>query len=73
MIPTLQDGDVILVDITQSSSSPPGVLFFHDGICLVARWQEFIPMTNTPQVRIISARLCTFLVKSRSKRRLHLR
>jgi phage repressor protein C with HTH and peptisase S24 domain len=54
MIPTLQDGDVVLVDMTQRSPSPPGVFVLHDGMGLVAKRLEYIPMSDPPRVRIIS-------------------
>jgi len=54
MIPTLLDGDVILVDMTQRSPNPPGVFVLHDGMGLVAKRLEFIPMSDPPRVRIIS-------------------
>lgn len=54
MIPTLQDGDVVLVDMTQRSPNPPGVFVLHDGMGLVAKRLEFIPMSDPPRVRIIS-------------------
>jgi SOS-response transcriptional repressor LexA len=53
-IDDLQDGDVILVDMTQRSPNPPGVFVLHDGMGLVAKRLEFIPMSDPPRVRIIS-------------------
>lgn len=35
MTPTLNEGDVILVDINQRNSIPPGVFVLHDGMALV--------------------------------------
>lgn len=54
MIPTLQDGDVVLVDLTQRSPIPPGVFVLHDGMGLVAKRLEHVPMSDPPCVRIIS-------------------
>jgi phage repressor protein C with HTH and peptisase S24 domain len=54
MIPTLQDDEVILVDMTQSSPNPPSVFVLHDGMGLVAKRLEFIPMSDPPSVRINS-------------------
>ena len=57
MIPTLEDGDVILVDLNQRSPNPPGVFVLHDGIGLVAKRLEHIPLSDPPRVRIISDNL----------------
>ena len=54
MIPTLQNGDVVLVDLTQRSPIPPGVFVLHDGMGLVAKRLEHVPMSDPPRVRIIS-------------------
>lgn len=54
MIPRLHDGNVVLVDMTQRSPNPPGVFVLHDGMGLVAKRLEFIPMSDPPRVRIIS-------------------
>jgi phage repressor protein C with HTH and peptisase S24 domain len=54
MIPTLQDGDVVLVDMNQRNPIPPGVFVLHDGMGLVAKRLEYIPMSDPPRVRIIS-------------------
>lgn len=54
MIPTLQDGDVVLVDMNQRSPVPPGIFVLHDGMGLVAKRLEYIPMSDPPRLRIIS-------------------
>ena len=54
MIPTLQDGDVVLVDMNQRSPVPPGVFVLHDGMGLVAKRLEYVPMSEPPRLRIIS-------------------
>lgn len=54
MTPTLNDGDVILVDMNQRSPIPPGVFVLHDGMGLVAKRLEHVPMSDPPRVRIIS-------------------
>ena len=54
MIPTLQDGDVVLVDMNQRNLIPPGIFVLHDGMGLVAKRLEYIPMSDPPAVRIIS-------------------
>jgi len=54
MIPTLQDGDTVLVDMNQKAPKPPGVFVLHDGMGLVAKRLEFIPMSDPPRIRITS-------------------
>jgi phage repressor protein C with HTH and peptisase S24 domain len=54
MTPTLIDGDVILVDMNQRQPLPPGVFVLHDGMGLVAKRLEHVPMSDPPRVRIIS-------------------
>lgn len=54
MTPTLNDGDVILVDMNQRNPIPPGVFVLHDGMGLVAKRLEHVPMSDPPRVRIIS-------------------
>ena len=54
MLPTLNDSDTILVDMNQRNPSPPGVFVLHDGMGLVAKRLEHVPMSDPPRVRIIS-------------------
>lgn len=54
MIPTLVDGEVILVDMNERNPIPPGIFVLHDGLGLVAKRLEHVPMTDPPRVRIIS-------------------
>jgi phage repressor protein C with HTH and peptisase S24 domain len=54
MMPTLNEGDVILVDMNQRNPIPPGVFVLHDGMGLVAKRLEHVPMSDPPRVRIIS-------------------
>lgn len=54
MTPTLKEGDVVLVDMNQRNPAPPGVFVLHDGMGLVAKRLEHVPMSDPPQVRIIS-------------------
>lgn len=54
MMPTLNDGDVVLVDMHQRSPVPPGIFVLHDGIGLVAKRLEHVPMSDPPTVRILS-------------------
>jgi len=54
MIPRLQDGNVVLVDMTQRSPNPPRFFVLYDGMGLVAKRLEFIPMNEPPKVCIIA-------------------
>jgi phage repressor protein C with HTH and peptisase S24 domain len=54
MLPTLEDGDTVLVDMNQRSPVPPGIFVLHDGMGLVAKRLEHIPMSDPPRLRIIS-------------------
>lgn len=54
MLPTLEDGDTVLVDMNQRTPTPPGVFVLHDGMGLVAKRLEHIPMSDPPRLRIIS-------------------
>ena len=54
MMPTLHDGDVVLVDVGRKSPTPPGIFILHDGMGLVAKRLENIPNNDPPMVRVIS-------------------
>jgi phage repressor protein C with HTH and peptisase S24 domain len=54
MMPTLQGGDIVLVDLARRSPTPPGIFVVHDGLGLVAKRLEHIPNTEPARVRIIS-------------------
>lgn len=54
MTPTLQDGDVVLVDLARRNPTPPGIFVLHDGMGLVAKRLEHIPNSDPPRVRVIS-------------------
>jgi phage repressor protein C with HTH and peptisase S24 domain len=43
MLPTLSEGDRILVDITHKAPSPPGIFVLWDGAGLVAKRVEVVP------------------------------
>lgn len=53
MEPSLQAGDMILIDITKKNPSPSGIFVLFDGMGLVAKRLEFIS-GNVPSIRIIS-------------------
>jgi phage repressor protein C with HTH and peptisase S24 domain len=54
MQPTLCDGDTVLVDLSQRVPSPPGIFVLHDGLGLVAKRVEHVPMSEPARLRIIS-------------------
>lgn len=54
MLPTLNDGDVVLVDMGRRSPTPPGIFVLYDGMGVVAKRLENIPGTDPPRVRVIS-------------------
>ena len=54
MMPTLQSGDVVLVDLSRKSPTPPGIFVLFDGMGLVAKRLEHIPNNDPPKVRVIS-------------------
>ena len=54
MVPTLQDGDAVLVDMTRQLPNPPGIFVLDDGMGLVAKRLEHIPNSDPSSVRVIS-------------------
>lgn len=54
MVPTLLDGDTVLVDMTRRTPNPPGIFVLDDGIGLVAKRLEHIANSDPPAVRVIS-------------------
>lgn len=54
MMPTLHDGDVVLVDLARALPTPPGIFVLFDGMGLVAKRLEHIPNPDPPRVRVIS-------------------
>lgn len=58
MMPTLHDGDIVLVDTGRRIPTPPGIFVLHDGMGLVAKRLEHIPNSDPPRVRIVSDNAC---------------
>jgi phage repressor protein C with HTH and peptisase S24 domain len=54
MLPTLCDGDTVLVDLSRCSPSPAGIFVLHDGAGLVAKRLEHVPTSEPARLRIIS-------------------
>ena len=54
MLPTLKDGDVVLVDLSRTAPTPPGLFVLFDGLGLVAKRLEHVANSEPPTVRVIS-------------------
>ena len=54
MSPTLEDGDLVMVDTGRRMPSPPGIFILDDGVGLVAKRVDAIPNTTPPQLRLSS-------------------
>lgn len=55
MSPILEDGDIILVDLEDTTPSPPGIFVLFDGMGVMAKSLEMVHSTQQGLVRIISA------------------
>ena len=62
MVPTLQDGDAVLVDMTRQFPSPPGIFVLDDGMGLVAKRLEHI--CSIPDDHISPRRSALFMARS---------
>lgn len=54
MEPVLYSGDKVMIDLSRTSPSPPGIFVLHDGIGLVAKQLEYIPNSDPPRLLICS-------------------
>lgn len=54
MEPTLKSGDRVVIDTRFTKPSPPGVYAVFDGISVVVKRVELIPLTDPPRVKLIS-------------------
>ena len=54
MQPTLESGDVVMIDTSQTMPDPTGIFVLHDGFGLVAKRLERLVTGDVPSVRIIS-------------------
>jgi phage repressor protein C with HTH and peptisase S24 domain len=54
MEPTLNDGDIILVDTSKKTPSPPGIFILHDGLGLVAKRLQMVPNSQPAKLSIVS-------------------
>jgi len=55
MSPVLEDGDMILVDLSDTQPSPPGIFVVFDGVGLLTKSVELIPDSSAGQIRIAPA------------------
>jgi len=55
MEPVLMAGDKVLVDLSRTDPSPPGIFVLNDGFGLVAKRIEHIPNSAPPRIAIVSA------------------
>ena len=54
MAPTLEQGDMVMVDTNRTSPSPPGIFVLDDGVGLVAKRVDAIPNTAPRMLRLSS-------------------
>lgn len=54
MEPTMRPGDRVFIDTNHRHPSPPGVFAVWDGFGIVVKRIELVPMSDPPQVRLIS-------------------
>ena len=54
MAPTLEHGDMVMVDTNRTSPSPPGIFVLDDGVSLVAKRVDAIPNTAPRMLRLSS-------------------
>lgn len=56
MLPTLNESDVVLLDLTRQMPSPPGIFVLFDGCGLVVKRLELLPSNenDSPVVRVLS-------------------
>jgi phage repressor protein C with HTH and peptisase S24 domain len=54
MAPTLEDGDMVMIDIGRTSPSPPGIFVLDDGVGLVAKRVDAVPNSFPQQLRLSS-------------------
>ena len=54
MAPQLLHGDIVMIDTSQRTASPPGIFILHDGLGLVIKQIEPIPNTAPVTLRIFS-------------------
>lgn len=54
MAPTLEHGDMVMIDTNRTIPSPPGIFILDDGVGLVAKRVDAIPNTRPQMLRLSS-------------------
>lgn len=54
MEPMFRPGDRVLVDMSDTSPSPPGIFVLWDGLGIVVKRVEFVPYSDPPSLKLIS-------------------
>lgn len=54
MQPTLHQGDLVLIDMSKKTPTPPGLFVIYDGMGFVVRRLEYISQSVPPRLSIIS-------------------
>ena len=54
MAPTLEDGDLVMIDGASIAPSPPGVFVLDDGVGLVAKRIDAVPNTHPRELMLSS-------------------
>ena len=54
MAPSLEDGDMVMIDTGRTSPSPPGIFVLDDGVGLVAKRVDAVPNSFPQQLRLSS-------------------
>ncbi|MDA9930051.1 peptidase S24 [Alphaproteobacteria bacterium] len=52
MAPTLEDGDLVMIDSNRTQPSPPGIFVLDDGVGLVAKRVDAVPNTSPQMLRL---------------------
>ena len=54
MAARLHHGDIVMIDTSQCTASPPGIFVLHDGLGLIIKQIEPIPNTSPITLRMFS-------------------
>lgn len=54
MEPTLRNGDIVLIDLSRTAPTPPGIFVMFDGFGLAAKRLQYLSVGSSPVVRIFS-------------------
>lgn len=53
MAPTLQPGDLLMIDLSKTHATPPGIFVLFDGHGVSAKRLELLPSSAEPKLRVI--------------------